>query len=145
MQINSIADNNFEGKIIYDTKLSKPMKEFAEKILDYPFSGTTARDRIKKATYDVKIYGRTTKKTIHPKLHFSSSIKLIPDKKQFLGITSSTYVNGYGVSIHSTVGEGAYEINKFLTRFELYKNSYKNAYNTFGEKMKAYFVRMFNL
>ena len=33
-----------------------------------------ARERIAKATYDVNVFGRTTKKTIHPKLNFSSSL-----------------------------------------------------------------------
>ena len=70
MKINNIKENSFKGKVKFDKKLTKPMLEFANKILDYPFSGTTARERIAKSTYDVEIYGRVSKKNDSSKIIF---------------------------------------------------------------------------
>ena len=50
-----------------------------------------------------------------------------------------------GVSIHSTVPEGAHKLNEHLTKFEEYKGWYPYAYNTFGEKVSAFFKRMFGI
>ena len=145
MQINSISDNSFEGKVKFDKKLTKPMIEYANKILDYPFSGTTARERIAKATYDVNVFGRTTKKTIHPKLNFSSSFKQLKDPRCLYHVSNSTYHFNTKSNIHSTNAQGAYELNNGLTKFEEYKSRHYYAYNSFGEKIKAYFNRMLGI
>ena len=55
MQINNIQENSFKGKVKFNKKLTKPMVEYANKILDQPFSGTTARERIAKSSYDLEI------------------------------------------------------------------------------------------
>lgn len=146
MKTNVISSNNFDGKVKLHPKLTKPMLEYANQILDYPFSGTTARERIKKATYDVNIFGWTTKKTIHPKLHFYSSFNLLKDKKQEYHVGESRFVSGgKGTSIHSSVAEGAHNLNYFLSRFEQRKRENSLAYNTFGEKMIAIFNRFLGI
>ena len=146
MQINNIQENSFKGKVKFNKKLTKPMVEYANKILDQPFSGTTARERIAKSTYDVEISGRVSKRTIHPKLFFSSSFNLLKDPKIYSYTSEFTYYSpSKGVSIHSTVAEGAHKLNEHLTKFEEYKNWYPYAYNTFGEKVSAFFKRMFGI
>ena len=144
MKTNTVSAMSFQGKVNFDKKLTKPMLEYANKILDYPFSGTTARERIAKSTYDLQINGKVSKKTIHPKLFFLSDFKILKDPKSFHYTSMFTYCSpGKGVSIHSTVAEGAYKLNEHLTQFEEYKNWYPYAYNTFGEKVLAFFKRMF--
>ena len=146
MQINNIQENSFNGRVTLDKKLTKPMVEYANKILDQPFSGTTARERIAKATYDVEISGRVSKRTINPKLFFSSSFSLLKDPKIFHHTSSFTYFSpSKGVSINSTVPEGAHKLNEHLSKVEEYKGWYPYAYNTFGEKISAFFKRMFGL
>lgn len=143
MKTNNISATSFQGKVKFDKKLTKPMIEYANKILDAPFSGTTARERITKATYDIQIQGRVSKKTIHPKLFFSSDFKSLKDPKSFHYTSKFTYFSpSKGASIHSTVTEGAYKLNEHLTKFEEYKAWYPYAYNTFGEKVSAFFKRM---
>ena len=62
MKINNVEKTSFKGKVIFNKKLTKPMVEYADKVLDHPFSGTTARERIAKSSYDVEINGRVSKK-----------------------------------------------------------------------------------
>ena len=146
MQINNIQENSFKGKVKFNKKLTKPMVEYANKILDQPFSGTTARERIAKSSYDVEIQGRVSKKTVHPKLFFASDFKILKDPKSFSYTSEFTYYSpSKGVSIHSTVAEGANKLNEHLTKFEEYKGWYPYAYNTFGEKVSAFFKRMFGI
>ena len=146
MKINNIQENSFKGNVKFDKRLTKPMIEYANKILDHPFSGSTARERIAKSTYDVEISGRVSKKTVHPKLFFLSGFKMLKDSKIFSYTSGFTYFSpSKGVSIHSTVAEGAYKLNEHLTKFEEYKSWYPFAYNTFGEKVSAYFKRMFGI
>ena len=146
MQINNIKENSFKGNVKFNKKLTKPMVEYANKILDYPFSGTTARERIAKSSYDVEINGKASKKTIHPKLFFSTSFNILKDPKSFSYTSKFTYCSpSKGASIHSTVAEGAYKLNEHLTKFEEYKSWYPYAYNTFGEKVSAFFKRMFEI
>lgn len=146
MKTNSINSTSFEGKIKFDKKLTKPMVEYVNKILDYPFSGTTARERIEKATYDVDIIGRVTKKTIHPKLFFSTSFNILRDPKKFSFVSKFTYFSpSKGVNISSNAVEGAHKLNEHLTKFEQYKNSHCYSYNDFGEKVSAFFKRFFGI
>lgn len=144
MRVDNIQGNSFEGKVKFDKKLTKPMLEYANKILDAPFSGTTARERIANATYDVEIGGRATKKTIHPRIFFSSEFKSLRDPKQF-SLSREHYYCSPRIRVHSTVSEGAYELNQYLTKLEEYKSWYKYSYNTFGEKVSAFFRRMFGI
>ena len=146
MQVNNIQENSFKGKVKFNKKLTKPMVEYANKILDQPFSGTTARERIAKSSYDLEINGRNSKRTVHPKLFFSSSFNSLKDPKIPHHTSSFTYFSpSKGVSIHSTVPEGAHKLNEHLTKFEEYKGWYPYAYNTFGEKVSAFFKRMFGI
>ena len=146
MQINNIQENSFKGRVKFDKKLTKSMVVYANEILDHPFSGTTARERIAKATYDVEISGRASKRTINPKLFFSSSFNLLKDPKIFHHTSSFTYFSpSKGVSINSTVPEGAHKLNEHLSKVEEYKGWYPYAYNTFGEKVSVFFKRMFGI
>ena len=146
MKINNTKETSFNGRIEFNKKLTKPMVEYANKILDHPFSGTTARERITKSTYNVEIGGRVSKRTVHPKLFFSSNFKILKDPKSFSYTSGFTYHSpSKGVSIHSTVAEGAYKLNEHLTKFEEYKSWYPYAYNTLGEKVSAFFKRMFGI
>ena len=146
MKINNVEKTSFKGKVIFNKKLTKPMVEYADKVLDHPFSGTTARKKIAKSTYDVEINGRVSKKTVHPKLFFASNFKMLKDPKIFSYTSKFSYHSpSKGVSIHSTVAEGAYKLNEHLTQFEEYKGWYPYAYNTFGEKISAFFKRMFGI
>ena len=146
MKIDNIKETSFKGKVKFNKKLTKPMLEYANKILDHPFSGTTARERIAKSTYNVEIYGRVSKKTIHPKLFFLSNFNTLKDPRSFSYTSEHTYCSpGKGVSIHSTVAEGAYKLNEHLTKFEEYKGWYPYAYNTFGERISAFFKKTFGI
>ena len=146
MSINNVEKISFNGKVKLNKKLTRPMVEYANKILDQPFSGTTARERIAKSSYDVEISGRVSKRTIHPKLFFSSSFNSLKDPKIPHHTSSFTYFSpSKGASIHSTVAEGAHMLNEHLTKFEEYKGWYPYAYNTFDEKVSAFFKRMFGI
>ena len=129
MKINNVEKTSFKGKVIFNKNLTKPMVEYADKVLDHPFSGTTARKRIAKSTYDVEINGRVSKKTVHPKLFFASNFKILKDPKSFSYTSKFLYHSpSKGVSIHSTVAEGAHKLNEHLTKFEEYKGWYPYAY-----------------
>ena len=146
MKINNIQENSFKGKVKFNKKLTQPMIVYANQILDHPFSGTTARKRIAKSSYDVEISGKVSKRTIHPKLFFSSSFNLLKDPKISHHTSGFTYCSpSKGASINSTVAEGAHKLNEHLTKFEEYKGWYPYAYNTFGEKVSAFFKRMFGI
>ena len=146
MSINNVEKISFNGKVKFNKKLTRPMVEYANKILDHPFSGTTARERIAKSSYDVEISGKVSKRTIHPKLFFSSSFNLLKDPKFSHHTSGFTYCSpSKGASINSTVAEGAHKLNEHLTKFEEYKGWYPYAYNTFGEKVSAFFKRMFGI
>ena len=146
MKTNVVNNNSFKGKVKFSKKLSKPMIDYANRILDAPFSGTTARERIARASYDVEIYGRFSKKTINPKIFFSSTFKQLRDPKALYYVSSSTYCcPERGVSINSPVAIGANKLNNHITLFEQYKNTHYYTYNTFGEKVRAFFNRMFGI
>lgn len=146
MKINNTKESSFKGRVEFNKKLTKPMVEYANKILDQPFSGTTARERIAKSSYDVEISGRVSKRTVHPKLFFTSNFKILKDPKNYSYTSKFTYHSpSKGVSIHSTVAKGAYKLNEHITEFEEYKSWYPYAYNTLGEKISALFKRMFGI
>ena len=71
---------------------------------------------------------------------------MLKDPKSFSYTSKFLYHSpNKGVSIHSTVAEGAHKLNEHLTKFEEYKGWYPYAYNTFGEKISAFFKRMFGI
>lgn len=146
MHVESLSDNAFQGKVVFDKKLSKPMVDYANKILDAPFSGTTARERIARASYDVVIHGHYSKKTINPKLFFSSSFNQLRDPKALYHSSRSTYCSPpRGVSINSPVAIGTKELQDHMTKFEKYKRYHRYAYNSFGEMVQAFWGRMFGV
>ena len=53
MQVNSITDNTFAGKIKFDKKFPKKKLQMVNEVLDYKINNVSTRERIKKATEDL--------------------------------------------------------------------------------------------
>lgn len=132
MNINSVSNTSFEGKIVYGKKMTKQMLEYSNKILDKIVDGNTARMRIKKAPFDLEIHKSGTKKTIHPKIFFQSYYYRLGDNHKYYTYSSS-------VKLNSNISKGAKELNNFLDKFEEKKDAHKDAYNTLWEKFLAFF------
>ena len=145
MNINNISNQTFEGNVIFSEKLTKPMIEYSNKILDYPYLGKTARERIATKNYDINIWGQATKKTINPKIRFSSEFKILKDKKVYYPKTIIRVFSEKEISIRNSVKDGAENLNLFLLNFEIYRDKFDFAYNTFGEKIQAYLKKIFNI
>ena len=131
MQVNQVSAVNFEGKIIYGKKMTKPMIDYANEILDVVIEGRTARERIKEASYDLYIKKASSKKAIHPKIFFESYYMLLKDPYKHCRYSGN-------VRIDSPKIDGARELDCFLSNFEQSKNWFKDSYNTFWEKILAF-------
>ena len=131
MQVNQVSAVNFEGKIIYSKKMTKPMIDYANEILDVVIEGRTARERIKEASYDLYIKKDSSKKAIHPKIFFESYYMLLNDPYKHCKYSGN-------VRIDSPKIDGARELDRFLSNFEQSKNWFKDSYNTFWEKILAF-------
>jgi len=138
MNINNISSTTFDGKIIFDKKLTKPMKEYANNILDYPYLGKTARERIASKTYDINVFGHKTKKTIHPRICFSSEFKVLNEESK------KSYWSRE-IKLKTPISESAEILNLFLLYFEAYKDRFDFSYNTFGEKVSAFIRKIFDV
>ena len=131
MLTNQISTSNFKGKIFYGKKMTKPMIDYANKILDVAVDGITARERVKEASYDLYIKKAGTKKAVHPKIYFSSYYKCLGDDYKHYRCSPDVRLDSGKVS-------GAKELNLFLDRFEYNKGLFKDSYNTFWEKILAF-------
>ena len=143
MKVNNISRESFSGKVNFDNKLKKPMMEYANKVLDFAIDGKTAREKISKSTYNLDILGSCTKKTVHPKIFFASTFKKLTSSRISPKTTSSRYYSS-SIRISSSVEDGAMKLNRFLDLFENYKKETRYSYNSFGEKIVAYFNRAFD-
>ena len=144
MNVNNISTTSFEGKIYIDNKFTKPMRDYLDKVLDHEYVGRTARERIATKTYDINVWGHVTKKTIHPRFWLSSEFKVLKDKKRFdIGLTKHYFSKT--MKLNTPISKNAEKLNLFLVQFERYKNEFDFSYNTFGEKIQAYFKRFFNI
>ena len=129
MFVNSVSNSEFKGKVYYDKNLSKPLTNYAEKILDSKVGDQTLRAKLAKKTFDITFFTRSSRKAIYPKLEFYSGFKVLNPKDK-------KYYNSR-VSLRDDLAENAEKISKFLDRMEEYKRSY-DGYNTFGEKMRIW-------
>lgn len=91
MKINDISKNNFEGKIRFDKKMSKPLVDYVNRVLDYPINGITAREKIAKRTYDLGVYNITTKKSVYPKIAFLTSFKVAGEDSYYKSKIRTNY------------------------------------------------------
>jgi hypothetical protein len=143
MHINSITNNTFEGKVRFDNNISKSKIDYVEKILDFPLNGSTLRKRISKGSYDVTVISSDTKKTIHPRVTFYSKFEKLKecywDKYKTFNMSSKS------LRIDETVEKGAKHLEQFLDQFEKYKSYTNYSYNSFGEKICAYFKKFFGI
>ena len=142
MQIDTISNTNFVGKIKISNNISKPQRDYIEKILDYSFEKTTLRQRIKKASYDVEVFSLDSKKTIHPKVHFYSKFSKI---KECLWDYDSYGSTSKALRIDLSEEEGAKFLKDFLDKFDKYKKNTRYSYNTLGEKIIARLKKFFGM
>ena len=143
MQINSISNNSFNGKIKYDVNLSKVKKDFVEKILDYKNNGKTLRDRILRANYDVMVDTVDLENTIHPKIYFYSKFKKLKISNRYEEPEKYVYISK-DLKIDSSIKSGAKHLEKFLDDFEKKKRNYFNICNSHN-KIKERFEKFFGI
>ena len=106
MQINSISNVSFDGKIKYDCTLSESKKVFVEKILDYKKNGKTLRERITRSNFDVVVDSFEEKETLHPKLYFYSKFKKLRPTNHYEDAEKYTYFSK-DLKIDSSIKNGA--------------------------------------
>lgn len=146
MQITSASNTNFEGKIIFNKKLSKQKIEFVNKVLDYSKDGEEClRKQIAKKSYDVEIFSTDTKRTVHPKVIFSSYFNKLKGKDCWSAWDGQSTYTTKPLRIDSSLEEGSNQVKKFIKNFEDYKNLYDYTYNGFKEKVQAHIRKLFNI
>ena len=125
MKITSINDNNFKGKVRFDKRLSKPKKDYVNRILNYQFEdGSTLGKRISKGTYDVDVFSTDTRKTIHPKVIFYSKFNKLKGRGYGDAWSGQSTYTSESLRIDFSEKKGAEHLKKFLDDFEKYKNFY---------------------
>lgn len=129
MKINSISNNSFDGKAYFNPNLSKPLKNYANTILDTVVEGKTVRQKLAEKTYDMTFYTTSSKKDVNPKLEFYSCFKVLDPKDQ------KCYNSR--VRVNEDFYENAKKVSDFIDRMEDRKQSY-NGYNTLGERVKIF-------
>ena len=144
MQITSISNNSFDGKIKYDKALSKSKIDFVEKILDYKKSGKTLRDRITRANYDVIVDSFEEESTLHPKVYFYSKFKKLRATNHYEDAEKYAYFSE-DLKINTSVKNGAKHLERFLNDFEKKRRNYYNIYSTTCDKMKETVKRFFGI
>ena len=135
MQINSIFNVSFDGKIKYDRTLSESKKVFVEKILDYKKNGKTLRERITRSNFDVVVDSFEEKETLHPKLYFYSKFKKLRPTNHYEDAEKYTYFSK-DLKIDSSIKNGAKHLERFLNDFEKKRKNYYNICNTSYGRMK---------
>ena len=130
MQIDLTSKHTFEGKVYFNSNLPKPMKYYANSILDTIIEGKTVREKLAEKTYDLTFFTTSSKKAIKPKLEFYSGFKVLnPKDKKFYNSR---------VRVNDDFYENVQKISNFIDRMEDYKQSYKG-YNTFRVRVKIWF------
>lgn len=143
MQIQLSTNNNFEGKVKFDKRLSKEKISYVNRILDFSKDGKNSlRKRISKSSYDVEVFSMDTKKTIHPKVQFSSYFYKLKGKSFADAWDGKSTFSYQPLRIDKPINEGAEFLEKFLDKFEEYKSFYDYTYNGFVEKMKAFLKKI---
>ena len=133
MQINTISNNNFEGRVLFDRNLPKHMQNYANQVLDLVVEGKTVRDKLAEKTFDMVFFTTSSRKAIKPKLEFYSGFKVSnPSDKKYYNSRIRVDKNYY---------ENAKKLSEFIDRIQDAKQSY-NGYNTFGERLKIWYHDM---
>jgi len=134
MYTSAISNNNFTGKIYFDKKLPPKMVNYANKILDTPINNKTIRQQIAKKSYDITFHTTSTKKATNPKLNFYSTFKS--------SNTHRTYTYKSFVRLNNNFEKNAESVSNLLGIIDHYKQQY-NGYNNFGERITAWFKKVF--
>lgn len=132
MQVDNISGNTFNGRILFDKKLTKEIVEYANRLFDTTVDNKTLRQKIASKTYDLTFFTTSSKKAIHPKLNFHAMFKTLDSPK----------TNYYGtfVRIDDNIDKNAEKISKFMDGVDKYKQNY-NGYNTLFEKFIVWLRR----
>ena len=127
MQIDSLSNNNFEGKVHFNKNLPKSMKNYANTILDTVIEGKSVREKLAEKTYDLTFFTTSSKKAINPKLEFYSGFKVSNPKDK-------KYYNAR-IRMNDDFYTNAKRVAKFIDNMEDYKAWY-DGYNTLAERLK---------
>ena len=130
MQIDSLSNNNFEGKVHFNKNLPKSMKNYANTILDTVIEGKSVREKLAEKTYDLTFFTTSSKKAINPKLEFYSGFKVSNPKDK-------KYYNAR-IRMNDDFYTNAKRVAKFIDNMEDYKAWY-DGYNTLAERLKIWF------
>ena len=130
MQIDSLSNNNFEGKVHFNQNLPKTMKNYANTILDTVIEGKSIREKLAEKTYDLTFFTTSSKKAINPKLEFYSGFKVSNPKDK-------KYYNAR-IRMNDDFYTNAKRVAKFIDNMEDYKAWY-DGYNTLAERLKIWF------
>ena len=134
MQICAASNNVFEGKACFHKNLPKPMKDYANRLLDSTVNGKTIRSKLAEKSYDMTFFTTSSKKAVNPKLEFYSGFKVLNPKDK-------KYYNRR-VRIKDDFNINAEKVSRFIDEVEDYKKWY-DGYNTLGERLKIWFCNAF--
>ena len=129
MKANPVSNTNFEGRVLFDKKLSKPMRDYANKVIDSVHNGEILRNKLGRKTFDITFFTMSSKKAIHPKLEFYSCFNTLNPKDK----------RCYNSRIrpNEDFKENVEKVSRFIDRIEKEKN-WQGGYNTFFEKVKVW-------
>ena len=130
MKIDQVLNTNFEGRVLFDKNLSKPMREYANKIIDTVHNGEILRNKLGEKTFDITFFSMSSKKAIHPKLEFYSCFNTLNPKDR----------RCYNSRIrpNEDFKQNVERVSRFIDRIQEEKN-WQGGYNTFFEKVKVWF------
>ncbi|MBQ7125696.1 hypothetical protein IJO12_01265 [bacterium] len=141
MRVDKVSNNVFKGNIVLNKnkKMSAPVKNYLNQVLDYELTGGSLRKRIQKSPYDLNVYVKHNKQTKVPKLFFSSTFNVLDkryDRSSYASIRS-TYASP-DLKITEPVQNGAEFLESFLNAFENRKNAKPYSYYTSMEMIKVF-------
>lgn len=103
------------------------------------------RKQIAKKSYDVENFSTDTKRTVHPKVIFSSYFNKLKGKDCWSAWDGKSAYTSKPLKTNSSLEEGSNQVKKFMKNFEEYKNLYDYTYNGFKEKVQAHIRKLFNI
>ena len=136
MRADMVSNTDFRGKINIDKKMSKPMQDYVNRVLDYKIDGKSAREIISKKSYDVGISNMSSKKAIHPRLLLLTSFKVT----SFREGSEDVYYR-HKIRTNYPVLVGAKEVLRYLNWVDKAKEN-KNGYNNFWEKLVVLYKKV---
>jgi len=117
MKVESISDKNFEGKAIFDKRLSKKEKIFVKNILDYEIDGIKNKKLLAGKFFDINFCNRNTRRTVHPKVTLYSCLEYFNRG----GYINRIYRDS-GIRYEDGVEQGAKELREYINRTEEFIN-----------------------